>query len=36
VGTEGPTGRWDGTGRAIGWSTDAAAGETEIVLEWQS
>jgi len=34
VDTEGPTGRWTGTGRAIGWSTDAAAGETELVLEW--
>jgi hypothetical protein len=34
VATEGPPGRWTGTERAIGWSTDAAAGETEIVGEW--
>jgi hypothetical protein len=35
VATEGAAGRWTGTGRAIGWSTDAGGGETEVVLEWQ-
>jgi hypothetical protein len=34
VATEGAPGRWSGNGRAIGWSTDPAGGETEVVLEW--
>jgi hypothetical protein len=34
VASEGPPGRWVGTERAIGWSTDAVNGETEVVGEW--
>ena len=47
VATEGAAGRWVGTGRAIGWSTNPGhapsaddpappGGETEVVLEWQA
>jgi hypothetical protein len=46
VSTEGAPGRWIGTGRIIGWSTDPGhnptaddptppGGETEVILEWQ-
>jgi len=46
VATEGAVGRWIGTGRAIGWSTNPGhnpsaddptppSGETEVVLEWE-
>ena len=45
VATEGASGRWVGSGRAIGWSTDPGhnpsaddptppGGETEVVVEW--
>lgn len=45
VATEGPPGRWTGSGRVIGWSTDPGhapsaddptphGGETEVVIEW--
>jgi hypothetical protein len=34
VASEGVPERWIGAGRVIGWSTDAAGGETEVVVEW--
>jgi hypothetical protein len=35
VASEGPPGRWIGDGkRSIGWSTNAAGQETEVITEW--
>lgn len=46
VATEGPPGRWTGTGRVIGWTTNPGhapqlgdptppGGDTEVVMQWQ-